>query len=192
MAYTDKATVEAFLNRSLTANEETILPLAIAAVEAFINDALGASYASGDAVTRYFDGGRKYLLIDAVRDITKIELVDSDADNTVLHEYDLDEEYEQLPANTDVKTYIYKRAGAFPTGVANIAVTGKFSLADDAPDDIKYLATYLVSKLFSKGVTGDLKRESIEGYSREWKTYSTNDEVVQSILNKYLDDEVYL
>lgn len=192
MAYTDEATVEAFLGRDLTANEQTILPLALAAVEAFINDALGASYASGDATTRYFDGNGRYLLTDAVRDVTKIELVDSDDANTVLEEYDLDEQYEQLPANSDVKSYFYKRSGHWPTGTSNIAVTGKFSLADEAPDDIKYLATYLVSKLFSKGVTGELKRESIEGYSREWKTFSTTDEVVQSILNKYLDDEVYL
>lgn len=192
MAYTDKATVEAFLNRPLTANEETLLPLVMAAVDAFINSQIGATFGNADPATRYFDGGLKFLPIDSVRSVTKIALVDTSADNNEVYVYEKDVEYELAPLNDTIKTYIEKRVGRFPAGIANIAVTGKFTLADTAPDDIKYLATYLSAKLFSKGVTGELKRESIEGYSREFAAFSVSDDVVSSILNKYTADEVLL
>ena len=191
MAYTDQATVEAYLNRSLSSNEQTILPLAIAAVDSFINEEVGSTF-SNTSSTRYYDGGVRTLVIDSVRSITKVELVDTDDSNTVLNEYDLDEDYERQPVNETVKTYIESRIGAFPKGIANIAVTGKFSLTDSTPDDIKYLATYLTAKLFQKAVTGDLKSESIEGYSRTFAEFKAEDEVVQITLNKYTNDEVLL
>lgn len=189
MAYTDEATIEAFLKRDLTAYEQTLLPLVLAAVDAFVNDAVGGVYGAVEASTKYYDGGTRILDIDPCTDITKVALVDSEETET--NEYELNVDFEARPRNETVKRWIHKRTYAFPAGVANIAVTAKYSLGA-VPDQIKYLATYIAGKLFSSAVSGELKAESIEGYSRTFKEFSKNDEVITTILDKYTAEEVVL
>jgi len=190
MAYTDQATIEAFLKRTLSAYEVTLLPLVLASVDAWINDQLGGEYGTVSATTRYYDGGSAILDIDSATDITKVALVDSEETET--NEYELNVDFEARPRNETMKTYLQRRNYLWPRGLGNIAVTAKFTLGTTVPNDIKYLATYMAGKLFSSAVTGELKQESIEGYSRTFKEYSSSDDVITSILAKYTNDEVVM
>lgn len=187
--YTDQSTIEGILGRSLTSSEESVLSLLLTLADNFINDQLGGSFGTVAESTRYYDGGQRILDIDAVNTITKVALVYTD--ETDNYEYDTDEELEARPRNETTKTYLHSRIGKFPRGVANIAVTGKFTLGASVPDDIKYLAGYLIAKIFQNTKSGNVKKESIEGYSREFADYKTNDELVVSILDRY-DKEILI
>jgi len=185
--YTDQDNIENLLSRDLTDAEVALLPIILDSIDAFINDELGGAYGSVSESTKYYDGGTKYLDIDSCKDITSIKSVASD--ESEIYDYDLDEDLESRPRNETIKNWIESRIGAFPSGVANIEVTAKFTLGDDVPSDIEYLATYMASKYFGEAVTGELKKESIEGYSREWKEYKMTDNFVSSTLNKYKKDD---
>lgn len=184
MAYTDQEKIEDYLDRDLTTAEEGLLDLLIASIEAWINDQTGLVF-GGSAVssTRYYDGGSKILDIDPVQNITKVCRVNND--ETEDYEYELNIDFEARPRNATVKNWIEKRGGRFPKGVTNIAVTGQFALGIDVPDDISYLATYLAATQIESSESGNLKSETIEGYSRTFSEYKRDDAIVSSTLNKY-------
>ena len=188
--YSTQVNIEAFLQRSLTSNEETLLSAVQTAVDNWINHTLRGLFGSAEESTRYYDGGSSIVDIDPANDVTNVQLVSSD--KTVTHTYTLNEDFESQPISEDIKRWIEKRDGKFPSGLSNIAVTATFVLASEVPEDISYLATYLVGKMFGESVTGDLTRESIEGYSRSFKTFVANDETAKMILDQYTDDDVLL
>lgn len=189
--YTDQITIEAFLKRSLTDNEITILPLLVEVASTFIGNSVGGTYGTAVSSTRYYDGGGSSILqIDSAKEITKVASVDEGEEEVT--EYDLNESWEARPRNATFKTWIERRWYKFPVGVANIAVTGKFTLGDDVPADLKYLATYLISKLFEQKAAGNLKSESIEGYSKTFADFKINDQIISSVLDKYIKDDVLL
>lgn len=190
MAYTTQPLVSAFIKRSLTANEITLFNIMLTTVTNWINNQIDSAFGTTVETTKYYDGGTRYLDIDPCIELTAVNLVDSEETSRYL--YILNEDYEQQPLNETVKTMIEYRLGIFPSGLGNIAVTAKFTRGEAVPDDIQYLATYLMGKLYSQAVTGDLKRESIEGYSREFKTFTMQDEAADLVLTKYGNDEVML
>ena len=190
MSYTDQASIEAFLKRDLTGNEETLLPLILSSIDSFINDQVGGSFGEAEESTRYYDGGSKIIDIDPCIEITAVELVDREED--VDHTYVLNEDFEARPRNDIAKEWIEKRIGCFPSGVANIGVTAKFTISEEVPEDIKYLATYLAGQLFSQNVQGNLKSESIEGYSRTFANLIQDNQVLYMTLNKYKKDDIVL
>jgi hypothetical protein len=142
------------------------------------------------ASDRYYNGGDKYLQIDNCINITAVALLDeySSVDDT----YILNEDYVQAPMNETVKNSIVKRYGRFPVGIKNIKVTASFTMGTQVPDDITFLATYLISKFYQQQNTSNISQESIEGYSRTFKDIKINDETVKSILDTYTDTEVFL
>lgn len=200
--YTNQAKIEAELNRKLSDDEQTNLPLVLAVVDKFINNQLSSS---GDATfnddavtTRYYDGGSEFVDIDPVisndsNSIT-VKYVDKDfEDDSEVEE----NEYILWPENGEVKTSLRKRRGCFRRGVSNIAVTGKFSLGAAAPKDIQYLATYVATILIRNSSqiseVGNLKSESIEGYSRTFASLEIEkDPIVINILSMYRNDEVLI
>lgn len=190
MSYTTIGNVQAFLRRDITEDEELIIPLLIKAVDSFLDTELEGSYGNTTPTTKYYDGGERILNIDPARDITKVAAVDRYENE--LFTYELNSYFECRPRNDTIKRWIEKRDGCFPKGIANIAVTATFTLGDTIPDDLKYLATYLIVKLITENITGDLKSESIEGYSRTFKDFSTQDDTVRFILNQYIDNLVML
>ena len=191
MEYTSQALIEAFLGRSLSANEIVILPYAAEAAEGYINDQIHTSFGDSTAPsTRYYDGGSRILEIDPCTDITKVELID--VDETSLHEFTKDEDYEARPRNESLKTWIEKRVGKFRRGVANVAVSATFSRGSSVPKDIAWLATFLTARLFGKDIKEGMKSESIEGYSRQFADIIEHDSQAQLVLNKYIQDEVLI
>lgn len=189
MTYTTQALVEAYLERSLTANEITLLDLLGDAVEGYINDQVNSSFGSVSPSTKYYDGGSKIIDIDPCTNITRVALVD--VDENELYVYDLDDELETRPYNETVKTYLERRNYPFPEGVVNIAVTAKFSRGT-IPNDIKWLATYLVASMFQTNNKENLKSESIEGYSRAFGDSVVKSQQAQMILEKYNKDDILI
>lgn len=190
MAYTTQENVENYLGRSLTDAEVALFNLILASVENYINDEVGGTFDSNaTASTRYYDGGSRLLEIDPFYELTSVQLVDS-LEN-VDYTYVLNDEFEARPRNETVKYWIESRIGKFPSGVANIAVTAKFGLGA-IPDDITLLATYLMAAGYSEAIKGELTKESIEGYSREFKSYYKDDSYVNSILDRYRDNDILI
>lgn len=190
MSYTNQANIEDFVKRSLTQSEIDLLIIMLPAIDSWINDQIGSAFAESTLPSvRYYDGGTAILEIDPCTDITKVAEVDEE--ETDIFIYDLNEEYEPRPRNQNLKKWIELRAGCFPYGVANIAVTATFS-SGTVPADIVYLSTFLASQMFSIAFQGQLKSESIEGYSRTFKEIAENNSFVNMTLNKYLKDEVLI
>jgi len=186
--YTSQTRIEDFLGRSLTSSESANIQIVLDSVDAFINDEIGGSFGSVSETTRYYDGGEKILDVEYCQNISKVASVDTD--ETELTVYVLNEDYESKPRNETTKAWIERRSYTFPKGVSNIAVTAEFTRGDTVPNDIIYLATVLSARQFQTSAKEGLKKESIEGYSREWKDSVLSDETIGSILDQYKGDDL--
>jgi hypothetical protein len=190
MAYTTQAKVEAYLNRQLTDNEQELLNGVLAATDAWIDSQIGGSYGTVAESTRYFDGDSRILNIDPCINITEVKRVDNlEAE---AHDYIDNEDFEARPRNSVLKTWLESRVGKFPTGVANIAVTAQFTLGADVPSNISQLAAYLAAQMFLNQTVGNLKSESIEGYSRTFNDYKTTNDFVQDMLGINTKDDILI
>jgi len=196
MDYTTQADIEAQIKRVLTANELVMLPSWLAAVKAYIDSYTGSSFDTTPSLsTMYYPGGSKIIDIDPCTDISSVKLLDSSL--TEVDTYILHEQYEALPQNDDIKTWLESRSGCFPAGLARIAVTAKFSLGA-LPDDIKFVATTLVSGMVVEGMNGKLMSEGIEGYSRAFAVslasgeLSTKKDIIDAILAGYIKDDILI
>lgn len=187
MAYTNEDNIEFFLKRQLSADEQNLLDILLATIDAWIDDQTGSTFAS-TVGTKYYDGGERIIEIDPCTTITAIAYVDTD--NSVIETYDPDTDYKLRPINEDTKKWIEFLFCA-PEGIANIAVTASFGLGE-VPDDIVYLATFMAGQMFSSTFTRQLKSESIEGYSRTFAEISENNAFISQTINKYTKDQVLL
>jgi hypothetical protein len=185
MAYTTQENVEDYLGRSLTDSEENYFPTLLETVEGLINDLIGGGFGTVTESTRYYDGGSKIIDIDPCIEVSSIELIEED--ETVTYTYFVDE-YEFRPRNDTVKKWVELRSGKFPKGVANLAVTAKFTMGD-VPADIEYLTDYLISRFLSSTVKEGITQEAIEGYSRTFRA-KVQDEVVNQIIDKYKTNDI--
>lgn len=193
MDYTTQAQIEAYLKRSLTAAETTLLVGYQAAATSYIDLQTMTNFGIVVATTRYYDGGRETIDIDPCTGITAVTLID--ALGAIYYTYDLDQSLETEPVNETVKRWIRSRTGCFGAGIANIAVTAKFSYGA-VPNDIAFVATLMIGGMFLEGNDpGSLVSEGIEGYNRTFAVSLANGEnskkktVIDGILSKYADQE---
>lgn len=190
--YTKQANVENYIGRELTVEEVLLFPIIREAVESYINEVVGGSFfdeTAPNATTRYYDGGSAIIDIDPCTQITKVTSVDSEF--AELSEFEVNQNYIAHPQNNSIKTWIEIRSGKFPSGYSNIAVTGKFTRGA-VPSDIKYCATYLCGQFINGVINGNVKKESIEGYSVEFKEFIENDNVIKLLLDKYRVDDILI
>jgi len=173
MQYTDKARIEAYLDRSLTANEVILLETLIEHISQFINDYTGREWLTigvetlPDAETRLYDGnGLKELFIDDFSSLEEVELLNSQG-NTLATITDSDK-YILRPLNEDIKDSIYLRNYTFYNGSGRVNITAVFS-SGEVPSGIIMVATVLCSKFIARSSqsSSGFKKESIEGYSYE-------------------------
>ena len=165
--YTDQNNVVNYIKRELTDAEVNILPVIISQVSLFIDNYTTRSWKDIDAETdtalseRYFDGsGTKEIDVDNFRDLDTISLLDSSG--SAIETYtsaDLSNVI-QYPLNSEAKTSIYLVDGRFSTAPKSVKVKAKFD-SGDIPDDVKYVATAMVSKLLAK--MGDDMRGNVKG-----------------------------
>lgn len=159
--YTNQNTIEAYLKRSLTSYETTLIATAIPAVKSFIDAWCNRTF-EPTAASRYYDGnGKKSLFIEDFNDITEVIYVDEDLDDNG-DALTVGDDYVERPYNADYVSELTVRGGVWVKGTKNVKVTGSYGRAS-VPDAIKMVATQLVATLLSN--PQNLKQRSIEGYS---------------------------
>lgn len=184
MALISQSELEAKLGRSLTTDETSAFTLINSANQSYVEKWIGSSLESTTESTRYYDGGLQHLSIDPCTDITAVKLVDDD--QSVIETIDSDY-YTQEPINRTLKTMIRYRYGKLYCGINNIGVTAKFSIFADT-DTLNIVKNALLNALASEiDNSGNITRESIEGYSVELAKPETKS-ALDSI--KYLFPEV--
>lgn len=180
--YTTQEFVEAKLQRDLTDEESTVFDMLVGAVKQFIESWTHRKFelegTDNSPVIKYFDGnGRREISINDAISISAVEIYDP-YDSTVLDTI-ATEDYVLYPLNSTPKTSVKLLDQIFPNGSKNIKITGVWGTVSDVPDDIQAVATFLVAEMFSN--PSQVKRESIEGYSRE--LYDLLPPIYQSLLD---------
>lgn len=165
MALIAQSELEARLGRPLTAEEVSAFNIINSANQAYVESLIGSGVESVDETTRYFDGGVQHLAINPCTSISSVKYVDDDT--TV--EFTLDTtDYTKEPVNKTLKTMLRNRAGRFQVGINNVAVAAKFSIYEDA-NTLAMIKDALLSALeASISASGNILKESIEGYSVEY------------------------
>jgi hypothetical protein len=180
--YTNKAYIEAYLQRELTTSEEVILNSIISQATLMINSYTNRSWIDigsgiGDISesTRYYDGNRKKeLFVDDFRDLSKVKFE--------LMEFTEDDEWVLYPLNSTIKNSIRLIDYRFPYDI--VEVTAKFT-SGELPADVQMVATELSANLLAdRTSTASFKKESIEGYSYEKGTSEETINTTKNILNK--------
>lgn len=180
MAYTDQQTIEDYLKRSLTADEIAYLAVVLPAVDSFIDNYTGTNWA-GDSPA-YYDGGKskwldvgRYATITAIQPITYSSTGAEETDGDPLVE---NVDYRKYPLNAGYTDRIYRLNQRWS---GRIKITGTFS---SPPAAIVDAATKLASGSLSTQA-GDLKREAIEGYTREFFGSSEDARQITGALDQY-------
>lgn len=185
--YTNKTNVEAYLGRALTTNEASLLDGVIEYLSQFINSYTNRVWidiegSEPQSSSRVYDGEgvREIHLNDSVKDITKVELIDSSG--AVCGRYSV-EQIIQYPLNRDITESIALRASVFPNRRASVKVYGTFT--DGAvPADVVSVCTALVGRYINNSATnGGFKRESIEGYSYELLSADEQDSDLRNLVS---------
>lgn len=187
--YTSKANVEAYLGRSLTTGENTLLTNVIEYISKFIDtythrswNSLGATV-EPTATSRIYDGnGEKELHIkDSFKTLTKIEILDSQGG--IALSLETPTEWVIYPLNNDIGESVYLRNYSFPCRNACVKLYAIFG--DGAvPNDVVTVCTTLVSKYIqSISANQGFKKESIEGYSYEIMTGENLDTDIRSAIS---------
>lgn len=170
MALVSQSELEARLGRSLTAEEVSAFSLLNSAIQTEIEKIIGSSVEEEQEATRYYDGGLQHLKIDPCIDITAVKQYDED--QSVIYTYDTSD-YTKEPVNHTLKTMIRYRHGKFYQGMNIIGVTAKFSIYGDLDTRI-IIKDAIISSLASEiDNSGNILKESIEGYSVEFATTET-------------------
>lgn len=181
MALIAQSDLEARLGRTLTADEASAFAIVNASNQAYIERMIGSSVEAASETTRYYDGGVQHLAIDPVSEISAVNYVDDDSAAYYLNDTT---DYTTEPRNRQVYQMLRFRPGAYPRGINNIAVTGKFSTYADAglTAIIKDALIAMAEASFSATERStDVAKESIEGYTVE---YISNKQSVSTALDK--------
>jgi len=185
--YTSKANVEAYLGRSLTTSENTLLDGFIEYLSQFINSYTNRvwndiSGSDPSATSKIYDGNgmNELRLNDSVKNITKVEILDISGGVYLTLQ---PAEIICYPLNRDVAESIALRSYMFPNRRACIKVYGKFT-DGTVPADVISVCTALVGRYINNASTnGGFKKESIEGYSYELLTSDEQDSEVRNLVS---------
>lgn len=186
-SYTDKSTVEKYLDVTLDANQTSFVVNAIAGVEDFINNYCKRKFdvAGSTATKKLYDGnGLESLVIDDFTEITSLSIDDIDVEVADLFLY---------PANEDTK-YILELKNTLPRssrnlggqyfvfeeGQQNVEVEAKFGFKA-TPDAIKLVATRLAGALLKEASGGTSKETTSESFLDYKVTYQSIKEIANSI-----------
>lgn len=171
MALISQADLEAKLGRSLTDEEANGFTSINNALQAEVEKIIGSKLETASETTRYFDGGVQHLSINPCTEITSVKLVNDD--QVAVYTYD-SSDFTKEPINRTLKRYLrHRNNSGFVTGINNIEVTAKFSIAGDA-DTVAIVKDAMLEALASEVVNNDnIRKESIEGYSVEYASTET-------------------
>jgi len=186
-SYTDKTTVEKYLDVTLDANQTSFVVNAIAGVEDFINKYCGRKFdvAGTTATKKLYDGnGLESIVVDDFTEITSLSIDEIDVDTDDLFLY---------PANEDTKFLIElkntlprssRNLGGqyfiFDVGQQNVEVEAKFGWKA-IPEGIKLVATRLAGALLKEASGGTSKETTSESFLDYKVTYQSIKEIANAI-----------
>lgn len=193
-SYTTSTSIQAYLHRTLSANELTVLGFVIPAVSRWIDRALGSCFDNLDQnnpsnfTTRYFNGGVREINIHPCQQIVSVQAINP-YDMSVWYTYSTPLEYTQEPFNLPVKTSLRLRLNEFtgndlnwPSGgnPESIAVKALFTEYDYVrggyPQDIIMLANHISAVWLQNNRNSTvMTRSSIEGYEMQKNLNNLND-----------------
>lgn len=178
--YTTLDRIEAYLNRSLTANELLLLAevndSVVSVIDNYTNRSWGNAEDLGESAgnnpeptseARYFSGnGSAVLNIGDFVSISEIKILDSNGNDYAT--YNVSTNWLTYPRGETVQYQVRLIDSRFPPGYQNIKITGVWG-GGQPPADIRRIATALVGmnllNISSSSTVGGFKSESIEGYS---------------------------
>lgn len=188
MLYTNQEKIEAYLKRSLTAEELLLLDDIIEAVSQEISTALNRRWPDIDSddelesTTKYYDceGGRE-LFIDDVLEIDEIQLLDSEGTPYVTLN---DVDFITYPDDDSPISSIYIKNYRIPCYRRGVKVTGVFYTGLTVPAEVTLAATQMAVMYMRNDMStaseSDFKKESIEGYSYERMSPLTGEQLTTS------------
>lgn len=150
MDYSTKAEVQDYLQTDIDVSLDSRIAQYITAMSEYADEVAGYPIYRDTASERKYDGdGTTTTVIDPVHTITEVSV-----DETVVTPI-------QWPYNDAVKTELRFKADYFPTGVANVVVTGTHCYETALPKKVAWAVTVLVA-----GVVNQLKNQD-EGVRSE-------------------------
>jgi len=166
MALLTQADLEAKLGRSLSTSEATNFTILNQAVQTQVEKLIDSGVESVSPSTRYYDGGVQNLPISPCTSITAVGYYD---ENQTLVQTLLTDDYLAHPYNKTLKTMLRGRNVRFASGMSNLGVTAKFSIYEDS-DTLAMVKDIMLDILTAEiENAGNVNKESIEGYSVEFK-----------------------
>lgn len=179
--YINQAELENYLKRDLTTEEAGAFTILAGAAKEVIDNYCDTNFdANVTETSRYYDGGTNEVVIDPCTNVTAVARVSDDG--SIISTIDEDD-YVLEPINNTVKWSVRARVGRFIRGARNLKVTAKFSSYDNAvPSDVKLACMKLCADALKPS---GVKKESIEGYSYEFRDIVERDEEITNALAKY-------
>ena len=186
-SYTDKSTVEKYLDVTLDANQTSFVVNAIAGVEDFINNYCKRKFdtAGATATKKLYDGnGLEGIVVDDFIEITSLSIdgVDVDIDDLFLYPANEDTKYLIELKNTLPKSS--RNLGGqyfiFDVGQQNVEVEAKFGFKA-IPDAIKLVATRLAGALLKEATGGNSKETTSESFLDYKVTYQSIKDIANAI-----------
>jgi hypothetical protein len=180
--YTTKEKVESYLQRKLNSNELGSIEGMIDAVSTYIatychRDWVSVGDRSVTSSTRLFDGQcSQFLYTDDFKDLTLIELLDSQGNAHTSFDNTNTTDFSLLPNNSTIKDTIMLRSTRFSEGVANVRITAIFT-SGEVPSTVAMVATQLVARM----VTNSQSEKVANVKSKQLKDYSVTYQNVNGI-----------
>lgn len=142
----------------------------------------------GSDTTRYFDGnGKARIIIDDVHTISQVEVGDEYGEN--LEEVMDTIPYPKIPPHN----ILFSKSG-FPSGLQNVAITGKFGLFETLPEDIAFACTVLTAGVSLNQIKPkqEITSERIGNYSVSFSTDEQKRDFARAmeIINSYRRVEI--
>lgn len=182
MPYTDKASVESYILKTIAAEYNTQITQWINAISRHIDKTTNRVIATNTPSTIKYDGsGGEILLIRDCCDITEVKL-----DTVVLTLSDV----LQYPTTKPYASRLVLQGGyRWTEARQNVEVTGKHGMATTPPEDIKLATTILVGAICRNQILGEKAgtTEKIGSYSVSYSTPEQKAELetAKAIINGY-------
>lgn len=199
--YTTSAIVLKYLNFTLDADKQSLLPDWITAVSNFIENYTDREFNAAASATRHFDGdGSREFIIDDFDGTPTVIILNQDGTTFQELTEGQNQDYITFPYNKNRKYKLILKPtstiGAFFRGKKNIKVVADFGFPDNVPKDIELAATMLIAEIAknsSKG--GSVQSESLGDYSVTFTNLATLEGIagrigVSALLDPYRIIEV--
>jgi hypothetical protein len=175
--YTDKATIENYLNKDIDESFDPQIDEWIAAMTRTIDNLCNRTiFSDEESSERVYDGnGRQKLVIDDFRTLEGVTLDEEELDLDDILRY---------PANQKPQSILYRK-DRFTEGTQNVKVTAEWGAFDELPADVKLACTVLVSGIILQQLNmlgdGQVLEESIGNYRVKYTTEKQGDDYKRSM-----------